>query len=295
MKSVSIVIPNYKKEPLIKHLPAVIKAAKNAEIIVVDDCSPDDTVPYLKKHFPKVKVIKNQVNQRFAENCNIGFRAAKGDIVVLVNSDVAPKPNFLKPLIKHFTNEKVFAVGCLEIQTENGKREISGKNQCQFKRGFLVHSKAKITSKTKTTSNCWASGGSMACDRKKFLEIGGFDTLYKPAYWEDIDLSWRARHKYNWKILFEPKSRVFHNHETTNISVFGKRRLDTMAMRNQVLFIFKNIRGRQLLEHFLWLPYHLVFSTIRTKGIFLTAYLKAIYQYKRVRSLGPDPFVKHAC
>ncbi len=279
MKSISIVIPNYKKEPLIKHLPAVIKASKNSEIIVVDDCSPDDTVPYLKKHFPKVKVIRNKVNQRFAENCNIGFRAAKGDIVVLINSDVAPEPGFLSPLVKHFNDFKVFAVGCLEIQTENNKKAISGKNKCQFKRGFLIHSKAKINSLKKFTNNCWASGGSMACDRKKFLEIGGFDQLYKPAYWEDIDLSYQARERHGWKILFEPKSQVYHNHETTNLTVFGKRRLDTMAMRNQILFVFKNIRGKKLLEHFLWLPYHLIFSTIRTKGIFLIAYLKAIYKW----------------
>ena len=282
MKSVSIVIPNYKKQPLIKHLPTVIKASKNSEIIVVDDCSPDDTVPYLKKHFPKVKVIRNKVNQRFAENCNIGFRAAKGDIVVLINSDVAPKTNFLKPLVKHFKDPKVFAVGCLEVQTindKNNKKEYSGKNKCQFKRGFLVHAPAKITSLKKPTNNCWASGGSMACDRKKFLKLSGFDTLYKPAYWEDIDLSWRARVKHSYKILFEPKSQVYHNHETTNVSVFGKRRMEEMALRNQILFVFRNIHGQKLIQHFLWLPYHLIFTTIRTKGLFLTAYIKAIIQW----------------
>jgi O-antigen biosynthesis protein len=286
MKSISLVIPNYKKDPLIKHLPTVIKACPNTEIIVVDDCSPDDTVPYLKKHFPQVKVIRNKVNQRFAENCNIGFRAAKGDIIILINSDVAPKKNFLKPLIKHFDNPKVFAVGCLEIQTVEGKKETSGKNKCQFKRGFLIHSKAKITNLTKSTANCWASGGSMACDRKKFLEIGGFDVLYKPAYWEDIDLSWRAREKHGWKILFEPKSQVFHNHETTNVSVFGNRQMLIMASRNQILFVWKNIRGKQLLEHFLWLPYHLILTTIRTQGIFLIAFFQALnhwFKSKRVR------------
>ena len=287
MKSVSVVIPNYKKEPLISHLSAVIKACPNTEIIVVDDCSPDDIVFYLKKHFPKVKVIKNKINQRFAENCNIGFKAAKGDIVVLINSDVAPKPNFLTPLTKHFSDPKVFAVSCLEIQTVKGKKEISGKNKCQFKRGFLVHSKAKITSLTKFTSNCWASGGSMACDRKKFLELGGFDTLYKPAYWEDIDLSWRARELYGYKILFEPKSQVFHNHETTNVSVFGRRRMEIMAMRNQILFVWKNTHGKQLLEHFLWLPYHLTFTTIRTKGVFLIALLKAIIQWIKTKKDSP--------
>lgn len=271
MKSVSVVIPNYQKQPLIKHLPVVIKACPGAEIIVVDDASPDDTVAYVKKHFPRIKLVVNKTNQRFAVSCNNGFQAAKGEIVVLLNSDVAPKPNFLKPLLKHFDDELVFAVSCLEIQ----KSGVSGRNYCQFKRGFLIHSAAPIGS----GSNCWATGGSSAFDRKKYLKLGGMDALYQPAYWEDIDLSWRAREKFGYKVIFEPKSQVFHNHEVTNVSVFGKKKIEIMALRNQLLFVWKNIRGKRLLEHFLWLPYHLVFTTIRTKGLFLTAFLQAMMKW----------------
>lgn len=270
MKSVSIVIPNYQKLPLIKHLPKVIAASQGSEIIVVDDASPDDTVAYLAKHFPQVKVVVNQTNQRFAASCNIGVKTAHGDVVVLLNSDVAPKPGFLKPLIKHFSDSKVFAVSCLEIQ----KSGVSGKNHCQYKRGFLIHSAAPIGS----GNNCWATGGSSAFDRKKYLQIGGMDPLYKPAYWEDIDLSWRARQQ-GFTILFEPQSQVFHNHETTNVSVFGQRKMELMALRNQILFVWKNIRGRRLVEHFLWLPYHLVLTTIHTKGLFLTAFLQALIKW----------------
>jgi GT2 family glycosyltransferase len=281
MKSVSIVIPNFKKEPLIKHLPAVLKACPHAEIIIVDDASPDDTVEFLKKHFSKVKVIRNQTNQRFAASCNIGFAAAKGEVVVLLNSDVAPKANFLSPLINHFNDDQVFAVGCLEMQTVNGRRQFSGKNTCQFKRGFLIHSAALITNKQKAVNNCWASGGSAAFDRQKYLILGGMDTLYKPAYWEDIDLSYRAREEKGWKVLFEPRSQVFHNHETTNFSVFGAKKMQAMASRNQFLFVWKNIRGRQLLEHWLWLPYHLILSTIRTQGVFLLAFFQALLHWSK--------------
>ncbi len=272
MKTVSVVIPNWKKLPLIKHLPAVIKSCPSAEIIVVDDASPDDTALYLKKHFPGIKVVVNQRNERFAVSCNNGVKAARGEVVLLLNSDVAPKPNFLTPLLKHFEDENVFAVSCLEIDKQG---KFSGRNRCQFKRGFLIHCAAPVGA----GSNCWATGGSSAFDRKKYLKIGGMDRLYKPAYWEDIDLSWQAREKYGWKILFEPQSRVFHNHETTNVSVFGQRKMEQMAMRNQFLFVWKNIRGRKLAEHFLWLPYHLTFTTFRTKGVFLTALIQAAIKW----------------
>ncbi len=274
MKSVSIIIPNYQKQPLIKHLPTVIKACPGAEIIVVDDASPDDTVAYLTKHFPQVKVIVNQTNQRFAVSCNNGFKATHGEIVVLLNSDVVPKIGFLPALIKHFSDSDVFAVSCLEIQ-RNG---ISGRNSCQFKRGFLIHSAVPVGNLKKAVINCWATGGSSAFDRRKYLTLGGMDPLYKPAYWEDIDLSWRACRQ-GYKIIFEPQSQVFHNHETTNVSVFGQKKMETMALRNQILFVWKNIRGRQLLEHFFWLPYHLIFTAIRTRGLFLTAFLQALLKW----------------
>lgn len=271
MKSVSIIIPNYKKYPLIKHLPAIISASRGAEIIVVDDASPDDTVKHLHQFFPQVKVVINKKNERFAVSCNNGVKAAKGEIIVLINSDVAPKIDFIKPLLVHFSDPQVFAVSCLEIQNKN----ISGRNQCQFKRGFLIHSAAPVVA----GNNCWATGGSSAFDRKKYLELGGMDSLYKPAYWEDIDLSWVAREKFGWKILFEPKSQVYHNHETTNVSVFGQRKMELMALRNQILFVWKNIRGKRLLEHFLWLPYHLLFTTFRTKGLFIVAFLQALIKW----------------
>lgn len=285
MKSVSIVIPNFKKLPLIKHLPAIIKATPEAEIIVVDDASPDDTAVYLKKHFPKIKVLVNATNQRFAFSCNRGIKAAKNNLVVLLNSDVAPKTDFLKPLLAHFKDPKVFAVSCLEIQIDpEGHKTYSGHNRCWFERGLILHCKEPITGFKTAVSNCWASGGSMALDRGKYLKIGGMDLLFKPAYWEDIDLSWRAREKFGYKILFEPRSQVNHNHEATNTTVFGKQLIETMGLRNQLLFIWKNIRGKKLLSHFLWLPYHLIFTSFRTKGRFLTAFLQAFF--KKVHPFG---------
>lgn len=267
MKKISVVIPNFTQYPLVTNLPAVIKACAGAEIIVVDDASPDNAAVRIKQKFPGIKIIANKVNERFAAACNRGFRAASGEVVVLLNSDVIPRPGFLAPLLKHFADSQVFAVSSLEIDMAG---KFSGRNRCWFKRGFLVHSAAPITA----GENCWATGGSSAFDRKKYLDIGGMDAMFKPAYWEDIDLSWRARLK-GWRILFEPKSRVDHNHETTNINVFGQRRIELIAWRNQILFVWKNIRGLNLWQHFLWLPYHLIITNYRSKGLFLEALFQA--------------------
>lgn len=287
MKKISIVISNYNGQKLLeKNLPKVIKACKNCEIIVVDDASIDQSVDFTKSNFPQVKIIQHKKNQRFAVACNSGVKISRGDIVILLNNDVSPFPkpsvrrhlakeNFLKPLVKHFKDKNVFSVGCREVEMKNGKKIISGRTEGEFKRGFLMHWRPEDQESQDTL---WTFGGSMAVDRKKYLELGGMDALYSPAYWEDIDLCWQARKK-GWKILFEKEAVVYHNHETTNISVFGKTKIKLYAYRNQILFVWKNIRGRKLLKHFLWLPYHLVFTTIRSRGLFLIAFLQAVLRY----------------
>jgi len=284
---ISVVIPNYNGRRLLeKNLPAVIKACQNWrkdgwEIIVVDDASTDNSVDFLKKNYPQVKIVRHIKNQRFAAACNSGVKAAKGDIVVLLNSDVVPEVDFLKPLIKHFKDPQVFAVGCKEREIIEGRVIYSGRSEAKFERGFLIHWRAANQNKKNTF---WATGGSMAIDRKKWLEIGGMDTIFRPAYWEDIDLSWRAR-KRGWKIIFEPKSIVNHHHESTNVSVFGRQQMKIFAYKNQFLFVWKNGDWKMLASHLVWLPYHLVKTLISKDWGFYKGFFSALKQLPEVIKL----------
>jgi GT2 family glycosyltransferase len=188
---------------------------------------------------------------------------------------VVPEKGYIAHLLRHFEDEAVFSVGCKEIEVVDGQEFVSGRTVGRFSRGFLVHSRAE---KQVTGVTFWNFGGSMAASRAKYLELDGMDELYAPAYWEDIDLGYRAMQR-GWKNIFEEKAVVYHKHETTNVSVFGRRKLELMSFRNQILFVWKNIRGWQLVEHFLWLPYHLLFTTLRSKGLFLVAMLQAIWRW----------------
>lgn len=278
---VSIVIPNWNgKRLLARNLPAVFAACREWaktgwEIIVVDDASTDDSLAFLKKNYPQIKVVVHQKNQRFAAACNSGVKAAKGKIVVLLNNDVSPRSDFLKPLLANFSDAKVFAVGCKERDVENRKVIWSGRGIMRFKRGLVVHWRARDQSR-KTTS--WVAAGSGAYDREKWLEIGGMDTLFRPAYEEDRDISYRAL-KHGWKILFEPRSVVDHRHETTNIRVFGPQKIKIFSFKNQFLFVWKNITDPDfLLSHLFWLPYHLIWTNFRSRGLLLIGFLMALKQ-----------------
>src|SRR4030043_315219 len=95
----SVVIPNWKGRSLLeKNLPAVL-ATKPDEVIVVDDASPDDSNTFLEKNYPQVKLIKHQKNLGFAAGCNSGVKAAKSEIVVLLNLDVVPEKDALEKIL----------------------------------------------------------------------------------------------------------------------------------------------------------------------------------------------------
>jgi cellulose synthase/poly-beta-1,6-N-acetylglucosamine synthase-like glycosyltransferase len=103
----SVVIPNWNGRDLLeKYLPSVVTAMagrEGNEIVVVDNGSTDGSAEYIKSSFPEVRVVELPRNLGFGGGSNAGFRAAKNDIVVLLNSDMRVTPGFLQPLLDGFT------------------------------------------------------------------------------------------------------------------------------------------------------------------------------------------------
>jgi GT2 family glycosyltransferase len=249
--SLSFIIPNFNGKNLLeKHLSQVEKSSNNAEIIIVDDNSDDDSIEYILHNFPKIKIIKNNHNYGFAYSVNAGAKIANGDILVLINTDVEPETGFLKPLLQHFQNESVFAVGCLDKSHENANIILRGRGLASWKKGFYIHSRGDVN----YNDTAWVSGGSGAFRRQIWNRLGGMDVIFSPFYWEDIDLSYRAR-KAGYIVLFEPKSIVNHYHEHGAIKkFFSKRTINIIAFRNQLLFVWKNLSDPYIwFEHIFWL------------------------------------------
>src|SRR3989344_690195 len=122
-KKISVIIPNFNgKELLAKNLPDVIKNCPNCQIIVVDDGSDDESVEFLKKNFREIEVIESKKNEGFAKTVNLGAQKARGDYLLLLNTDVSTKPGFLQKALDHFEKNKtnkIFAVGLCDISHEN--------------------------------------------------------------------------------------------------------------------------------------------------------------------------------
>lgn len=279
--SVSIILPNWNGAAIMqKHLPVVLKAAGDSEVIIVDDGSMDNSIDVVKKKFPNVKLIEKKQNSGFAETVNVGVAAAHGEIIVLLNTDVEPDRDFLAPLVKHFTDPTVFAAGCLEKNPEAAGIVLRGRGIAHWEKGFYIHARGDVDK----TNTAWVSGGSGAFRKELWDKLGGLDVLFNPFYWEDIDLSYRAL-KAGYTVLFEAGSSVWHFHEQGAIKTkFQEAKVQRTAFRNQLLFTWKNLSDPQIwLSHLFWLPIRIFQDLLRGNNIMWLGFVDAVGRIAQIR------------
>ncbi len=253
--SASVVIPNWNGRDLLeKYIPSIIEALEgnpDNEIIVVDNGSEDGSAEFLRQHFPSVRVLALDRNLGFGGGSNAGFRAAKNDIVVLLNSDMRVERDFLAPLLEAFTDETVFSVACqIFFSDPNKLREETGLTQLWWENGSLRVRHRDDPAIQVPYPCAYGGGGSCAFDRRKFLELGGFDELLAPFYMEDTDVGYLAW-KRGWKVLYQPRSVVYHEHRGTIGKKFTAAQIDLVLKKNFALFCWKNIHEwPRLISHF---------------------------------------------
>jgi len=253
----SVVIPNWNgRELLEKYLPSVVEAVAGNpgnEIVVVDNGSTDGSADFVRAAFPRIKLVALGENRGFGGGSNAGFQAAKNPVVVLLNSDMRVEPGFLAPLLEGFRDPDVFAVSCQIFFSDPAKkREETGLTQGRWQDGGLKV-RHRIDPEIDDLFPCfYGGGGSCAFDRAKFLELGGFDPLFEPFYLEDTDLGFLAW-KRGWKVLYQPRSVVYHEHRGTIGKRFGEEQIQAALKKNYLLFAWKNIHEwRRLGSHFLF-------------------------------------------
>jgi O-antigen biosynthesis protein len=282
----TIVIVNWDgKHLLAECLPSVIEAVNyaggNHEILVVDNGSTDGSVKFTQEHFPGVRTLALSRNYGFAGGNNRAIQEVRTNIVIFLNNDMVVDREFLRPLLKGFQDESVFAVTSQIFFADRARtREETGKTRARFEQGFFYFWHDEILPNEQKLENIpvfWAGGGSCAIDVKKFLAIGGFDSLYAPFYVEDADLSYQAW-KRGWKCLLAPASRVTHKHRSTSNAKFGERFVNNTTRRNTYLFIWKNLTDASLVfDHLLNLPRTHTRAMIQNGPLFeLQAFVRAV-------------------
>ena len=273
----SIVILNWNGRELLEDcLPAVVRAietdGRDHEILVVDNGSTDGSAEWIRRYFPRARILELDRNLGFGEGNNRGVAAARHNIVVLLNNDMIVDPSFLAPLLEPFADPDVFAVSAQILFPVGQRRQETGNTDGHFQRGrlHLSHEPVRRTHhKRRFLPVLWAGGGSSAFRRDYFLRLKGFAPIFSPCYVEDTDMSYRAWRR-GLRVLFAAASQVVHRHRSSSRRLFNEGQIQEMIEQRKLWYLWKNFQLRSLLSHFLLYPIHV------GQAITLAGYLGAL-------------------
>lgn len=264
-KSVSIVIPNYNGVTLLeKYLPdtvrAMVKAGVKYELILVDDCSTDTSVAWLRSAYPEAVLLVNSMNLGFSMTCNRGINAAKNELVLLLNSDVSLDQDYFANLWGYFEREDTFGV-MGRIVNPQGKIEDAARllsfNGAKFKATRFYYCEDPV----KMSPTAYLSGANALVRREMLLKLGGFDEIFSPYYCEDVDLGFRAW-KLGWKCYYEHHAVCHHEVSKTIRSVSAKSKLLETVYRNKFILHAIHLQGAGLVLWYLQLILEVLFRVI---------------------------------
>lgn len=264
----ALVILNWNGKSLLKEfLPPLVRfsALKNVAIYVADNASTDDSVLFIKNHFPSVHIIQNTENGGFAKGYNNALQYVDADIYGLINSDIEVTKNWLLPILSLFEKEEHTAVVQPKILDYHQKDtfeyagagggfiDMLGYPYC---RGRVFNSLEKDHGQfNDTTPIFWASGACFFIRSAVFKQLYGFDEDYF-AHQEEIDLCWRIQNA-GYHIKYTGLSTVYHvGGATLQESNPHKTFLN---FRNSLFSILKNVPDSKIIP--------LIFTRLVLDGI----------------------------
>ncbi len=245
---VAVVILNWNGENFLeKFLPSILtNNSPYSEIIVADNKSTDDSIVFLEKKYPQIRVIQNSENGGFAKGYNDALKHVDAEYFVLLNSDVEVTNGWIDEIIQLMDSDKNIAACQPKIKSFENKKmfEYAGaaggfidKYGYPFCRGRIL----EVLEEDKNQYNdvreiFWATGACLFVRANCFNEVQGFDEDFF-AHMEEIDLCWRLKNR-GYKIMYCPTSVVYHvGGGTLNKTSPRKTYLN---FRNNLILICKN-------------------------------------------------------
>jgi len=228
-----------------KYLPSVIKYTQ-AEIIVADNGSTDDSIAVLVSEFPDVRRIILEKNYGFAEGYNRAIEQVDSEYIVLLNSDVEVTEGWLEPLLDYMNAHPEVASVQPKIRSwlhrdlfehagaAGGYINALGYPYCRGR--ILWHVEQDKGQYDSIVNVDWTSGACMCVRTKVYKELGGLDAAFF-AHMEEIDLCWRMRNA-GWKLACVPQSLVYHLGGGS--LAYENPRKTYLNHRNNLLMIYKN-------------------------------------------------------
>lgn len=265
--SVAIVILNWNgRKYLEQFLPSVIATTyAHARVVVADNGSTDDSLSFLRQHYPSVDIVALEKNYGFAGGYNEALKRVEADYYVLLNSDVEVTPGWLEPMVALLESQPDFAVCQPKILAYHHRDlfEYAGAAGGWLDAFGYPFARGRVFEDCETDHGqyqdvqevFWASGAALVIRSAVYHEVGGFDAYFF-AHQEEIDLCWRIQLR-GYKILCQPQSIVYHVGGGTLPK--GNSRKTFLNFRNNHIMLSKNM---PLSEKWWKVPFRLLLDQV---------------------------------
>jgi len=253
-KNIAVLILNWNGVKLLqKYLPSVVKYnSSEAEIIIVDNASEDDSIVFLQNTYPNIKRIEFKNNYGFAKGYNKAINLIPHEYVILLNSDVRVTENWLQAPIEFLKSNIDYAACQPKILDDKSplKFEYAGASGgfidalgYPFCRGRLFDTLEDDEGQYDHIKDVfWASGAALFVKREVYLNLGGLDESFF-AHQEEIDLCWRILNNGH-KIACIPQSKVYHLGGASLEKSSPKKTF--LNFRNNLVMLLKNLPSYSL-------------------------------------------------
>jgi len=233
------------------------------EVIMVDNASTDDSLEYVQKNFPDVKIVAQSTNLGFAGGTNAGIRMAKGEFIFTLNNDTITDSHLLEEIVQPMQQDSHVGVCGSKMILPNGRINSTAicisRSGAAWDRGMDEPDLGQYDTPEEVFGAC---AGAALYRRSMLEEIGLFDEDFF-LFMEDVDLAFRAQLS-GWKCMYVPSARVVHFHGGT--SGTGSELAVYYGNRNLIWYIIKNFPPRVLFLSMPWIfarnccdiPYYLL-------------------------------------
>lgn len=243
---ISVIVPNWNG---IKYITPCLDSLlnqtyKNIEIVVFDNASTDGSKEIVQKDFPKVKLVKNDINVGFARANNFAVEHTSGEYIFLVNNDTILKKDCVEALWDFYSQHQCKVVTCKMVFPDGETLDHAGgmfsRVGIALDRGLLSRNEDKYNLPVKVD---YAHGSCTFIKRELYLSVGGFDHDFF-QYVEDVDLGLKIR-SLGYSIYYCPDAQMIH-HDGGTTGRENRRRTKFMVS-NIALSMIKNYRAIELL------------------------------------------------
>jgi GT2 family glycosyltransferase len=250
-RDLAVAMPTYNGRDLLEVMLTSIarQTVQPAEVIVVDDCSDDATLEYLRESWPEVRVVAHSSRRGVTAAMNTCITAARTDLVALFNNDMELRPECLERLVAELDRQPEVGSVTPKMLDFEHPEVLDGAGDLLIWRGGgrrRGHGERDVGQYELAEEVFGPCGGAAVFRRSALAEVGGFDEAYF-AYYEDIDWAFRAQ-LLGFRCRYVPGAVLFHRGSATlgrGMSDFNGYHL----WRNPVWLIAKCYPGPALLRH----------------------------------------------